>query len=866
MSNLGLRTLSVLCIVSFLAAFPNGSPVHGETFGPVVIDGPWANLSPDAGPGLAIDSEWGALTLKPDLTQFAFVLSPDPAKELSANSVYTLGVHNGRLYLGYGDINFNLGPIDIRAYDPLTGRLTREMTDVPEEGLGLWHVSASGRLYVGGFDARESWTFGNFFVNDGLGWQKRRTVPNGVHVSGVVEFKGRLYAEKQVDQPPFVDYPCVLVSDNEGASWSHEQIDPGPLDHSEPYSGAVSEFAVVRENQGRFIREYLYAHVSWRQAGGISISRLYRFDGQTWTHVRISTPNGELQGSKIAAVFKNQIIVFGFAGKQRSYALDHQSQKEIPFPTMLTAAMGPSQGSGEMCWAVCDGWLYWIVRDSPMQGTSFPPSAHLLCRTEDLQRWETLGRVVLPPGAMPICIGFAHGRLYVGAKDLHRGDGSDNLHPSYVYPIDNSTLHWDANVPDGSHLSFKIRTASASTSPSVFEALPWVGPDGTENTSFTTDGQILHPQHNGDDLLQVAIYRTPNLDGVYAHIRSVTVTSPGGSVTLAVDEGSGLYTAVTSTDPNGAEYRSRVFKLREPIAGGSLFFEGAAPDQTSLRLQVRSAVGEDPLAGKPFVGPDGSLSTFYHSSGQPLWSGHDGDVYLQYRGVLSSSNPVLAPFLRKVTLLTRTDAVDHFDIQMNGPAVWTAGQPNSVTVTAVSASGVPIPIQGRVSLSAVAEDSGQVVPAQPNEVTLVDGVGTLSVSLQRATPTRLCVDLAGMRAGSPVMEVQPGAPAGISVTSSLTEPLPNWSPAGQAGQPFTLSLGIVDRYRNTVTGYTGTIRCERWSWRSEAQLLTYQFQPSDQGCHEFPSGVMIDEPGEWNLLCFDETAPQIAGTLTVNIQ
>jgi len=874
MYDLGPRIVGFLLVVLLVTLSPDGFAVQGGALGPVVIDGPWAGLPPGAASGLVLDSEWSALTLKPDLTKYAFVLSPDPAKGLSANVIGSLGVHQGRLYLGYGDIGLNLGPVNILAYDPLTGELTPEMMDVPEEGLSRWHVSASGRFYVGGADARESWTFGNFFVNDGLGWWKHRTIPYGAHTMKVVECQGRLLACEVEAAPSPVDYPHILVSCDQGASWSYECIDPDPTDLGLPLGASlIGDIEVVtHQTGGGFVggNEYCYAHVLLKKSGGGDAQRLYRFDGKAWTQVRFATPNGDLRVFKIAAVFKNQIIVFGSAGKHRTYVLDHQSQREIPFPTLLTTDLGLSP-FGDMRWAAYDGWLYWITRDSPFQGADYAAAAYLLYRTDDLQSWEKLGPVTLAPGAMPLCLAFVHGRLYVGARPLTMYAAFDNLLPtripaSYVFPIDNSTLHWDANVPDGSHLSFKIHTASAATLRQPFEDFPWVGPDGTENTSFTVSGQALHRQHNGHDLVEVAIYRTPNPDGAYPHIRSITVTSPSGPVTRAVDEGSGLYASVTSTDPNGAEYLSEVFALQEAIAHGRLFFDCATPKRTGVRFQVRSGLGQNTLAATAFVGPDGSKEMFYESTGQPLWSGHDGDTHIQYRAVLVSPDPVVAPFLRKTILVTRADALDHLDVTVSQPAVWTAGQANSITVTARSVGGAPLPIGGNVALSAMAEDSAQEVRIQPDEVTLIDGVGVLGVSLERAVSTRIHVELAGIKGSSPIIDVQPGVPFAIAMTSSLAEPLPQWSPAGQAGQPFTLALRILDRYRNTVPRYTGTVRCERWRATSEGQVLSpYQFQLADQGSHEF-TGVIIDEPGEWNLVCSDETTPQVAGTLTVNIE
>jgi len=75
----------------------------------------------------------------------------------------------------------------------------------------------------------------------------------------------------------------------------------------------------------------------------------------------------------------------------------------------------------------------------------------------------------------------------------------------------------------------------------------------------------------------------------------------------------------------------------------------------------------------------------------------------------------------------------------------------------------------------MAEDSAQEVRIQPDEVTLIDGVGVLGVSLERAVSTRIHVELAGIKGSSPIIDVQPGVPFAIAMTSSLAEPLPQWS-------------------------------------------------------------------------------------------
>lgn len=821
----------------------------------VIVDGPWPSLPSGAGPGLALDKEWGALTLRSDMTNLAFVLQPDPDKTAVANSVQDLEDSAGRLYVGYGDLLNNRGPVDIVGYGPLSGTLHREVLDIPEESVGGWYSTADGRLYAGGEDSQESWTFGSFYVNDGLSWEKRRTIYEGLHVNKVVDFQGRLYAAYGSDGTPPVTYTFALASDNQGASWSYERLGSGTVEDS-----AIYDVDTVTHARGKF----LYALVNVRHTGGQNyVTQLYRFDGNAWQQVTISDPLGQFTPRDIFA-FQGYMLVAGYVVNYETqywtsavYALGGQTQTEVAFLRGRYLSL-----------ALCntyDRWLYCILQEPPFGA---PVPAYNLYRTQDTQTWEKVGTIALLPGAKPRTLAFARDRLYVGATNVGWWDVDDHveLWPAEVYTIENATLQWEADVPAGAQLALKIRTTTESAYAAIFEK-PWVGPDGTENTAFTSSGQALHPHHNGDNILQVAIYKTPNGSGQSPHLKWVTLNTNHGSVTLAVDEGPGLYTAVNSADPSGADYLSPVFRLQEPIVGGHLFFDEATPGQTSLRFQVRSASTESQLEQQTFAGPDGTPDTFYQTSGQSLWGGHDGHTYVQYRALLTSSNPTLAPFLRKVVLVTRNNSLDRFSIQLSGSVTWIAGQPNAMRVTARYADGRPLPIYGRISLSAIEVDQGEAVPVQPTELSLVNGTGTVNVLLQRAAPTRICVNLAGVVNCSSVITVQPGSAAAISVTTNLVEPSPNWAPVGQVGQPFTLSLAILDRYRNVVTGYTGTVRCERWRWASEGQLFPpYTFQPSDQGYHLFPNGVTIDADGEWNLVCFDEADPRIAGTQTVNIQ
>jgi len=725
---------------------PTNSPTPTATFAPtptstlpspqgvVLLDGPWASLPAGAGAGLVLDDEEGSLTLQSDMTAPAFVTVPDPDKPAFPNTVWELGVHQGRVYMSYGDFYNNQGPVDIVSYDPRSGALTQELLDAPEEQWGSWLVAEDGRLYVAGGDARESQTFGNIYLSDGLGWQKRRTIFKGLHVRSVVDFQGRLYASYGSDGSSPVAYTFVLGSDNGGAIWTYDTIDGGAV-----RDAGVDDLATVSHPSGAFL--YATAYRSFADGGWDQ--GVYRYDGNTWAQVTITDPQGTFTPYDLFP-FGERMLVWGQGPTgMTAYALDGQTQTEVTF------LRGKSL-SWSRC-AVHDGWLYYLdgLRyDAPSGPTN-------LYRTRDLQTWETVGLVSLLPGARPASLAFCRGRLYVGA------------------------------------------------------------------------------------------------------------TNSGGS-----EAGPGLYAATNSAGSEGAEYLSPAFALQGAIAGGRLFFEGTLPTGSSVRFQVRSAESAEELAQASFVGPDGTQSTYYQTSGASLWAGHDGDTYVQYRALLASSNPALAPLLRQVALVPQGGALGSFTIETGSPLPWRAGEARPITVTARFSDGRIMPIQGSVALSATDVTRGETVAVTPQEITLSDGTGTAEVALQRATDTQLCVNLAGVTSCSTPFTVQPGVAAAISVTSDLREPSRNWSPVGKVGQAFTLTLTILDRYHNVVTDYVGTVQCQCRQWAAASAQLPapYTFQVGDQGVHQFPSGVSIPSAGEWNLACFDTSDPRIAGTQTVNIQ
>jgi len=56
------------------------------------------------------------------------------------------------------------------------------------------------------------------------------------------------------------------------------------------------------------------------------------------------------------------------------------------------------------------------------------------------------------------------------------------------------------------------------------------------------------------------------------------------------------------------------------------------------------------LTLKPFVGPDGSTTTFYTISPCNIWPGHNGDKWIQYKVYMNTINEFMTPKLNNVTI------------------------------------------------------------------------------------------------------------------------------------------------------------------------------------------------------------------------
>jgi hypothetical protein len=80
-------------------------------------------------------------------------------------------------------------------------------------------------------------------------------------------------------------------------------------------------------------------------------------------------------------------------------------------------------------------------------------------------------------------------------------------------------------------------------------------------------------------------------------------------------------------------------------------WNASTSDETFIEFQLRSAKNKLSLNTKPFVGIDGTSSSYYTDPGSKIWSGHEGDSWIQYKAYFNTINIMDTPILKKVTII-----------------------------------------------------------------------------------------------------------------------------------------------------------------------------------------------------------------------
>jgi len=95
---------------------------------------------------------------------------------------------------------------------------------------------------------------------------------------------------------------------------------------------------------------------------------------------------------------------------------------------------------------------------------------------------------------------------------------------------------------------------------------------------------------------------------------------------------------------------STPFKFGPNSTLKNITWEANVTFNTSIKFRIRTAQTESELATNEFLGVDGSVDTFYNSSGTSIWEGHYGDNWVQYQAFLETTDNEITPVLRNVTI------------------------------------------------------------------------------------------------------------------------------------------------------------------------------------------------------------------------
>jgi len=117
-------------------------------------------------------------------------------------------------------------------------------------------------------------------------------------------------------------------------------------------------------------------------------------------------------------------------------------------------------------------------------------------------------------------------------------------------------------------------------------------------------------------------------------------------------EYSDIYQDTWVWDP-GAHFRTGEFRSPQRFVGGPAYFltinwTAALPDQTTIKLQVRTADTDYNLTWRNYTGPDGSPTSYYVGE-SAVWA-TPGDSWVQYKALLTTNNASATPALEEVNL------------------------------------------------------------------------------------------------------------------------------------------------------------------------------------------------------------------------
>jgi hypothetical protein len=176
------------------------------------------------------------------------------------------------------------------------------------------------------------------------------------------------------------------------------------------------------------------------------------------------------------------------------------------------------------------------------------------------------------------------------------------------------------------------------------------------HTSVVFDNKILViGGYDGNNFLNDVWYSS---DGINWTLATATAPWSGryGHTSVVFDNkiwviGGYFFQDVWYTQPfyySSGEYISPAIDTTRPHNFSILQFNIQKPTSTDIKFQLSSS--EDSITWTDFLGPDGTTSTFYTTSGQTINPIHTGHRYIRYKAFFETTNNTLTPSLNDITI------------------------------------------------------------------------------------------------------------------------------------------------------------------------------------------------------------------------
>jgi hypothetical protein len=201
-------------------------------------------------------------------------------------------------------------------------------------------------------------------------------------------------------------------------------------------------------------------------------------------------------------------------------------------------------------------------------------------------------------------------------------------------------------------------------------------------------------------------------------------------------------------------------------------------------------------------------------------------------------------------------AVEHFDV--TAPATTTAGDPLTVTVTAMDAADNAITdYDGTVHFDS--SDAGATLPVDYTFLGGDNGSHTFTDGVTLVTAGTQSVDV-----NDTVATAATGT-ADVDVAVAALDHLDVVAPATTVqGDPLTVTVTAQDAFDNTVTDYAGTVHFD--STDGGASLPSdYEFLVGDNGSHTFTDGITLVAVGSQSVDVNDIVDTGVVGSADIDV-